>query len=148
MALLHDMRTIKNLLTVAEREAHDLGDEQPGAEHWCWRPSLSTTGPRSSSSGSPGSSSGQRSRAVHATALEGLGIAPPAGPHPGAEARGVYRSSDSAQEVFQRARVLAKDSRPAGLLGRHVVLAALEREHGTVARAIAVLGLDRAALLP
>lgn len=79
--------------------------------------------------------------ATHAAALEAVGVSPAQENLTPASARpGVYRSEVSAQEVFQRAKVLAKQDRPGGLKGSHIVRAAAEREHGTVARVLTRLG--------
>jgi hypothetical protein len=58
---------------------------------------------------------------------------------------GVYRSNPSAQELFQAAGAAARGARQR-LAGAHVVLAAADLEHGTLARALGRLEVDRAAL--
>jgi ATP-dependent Clp protease ATP-binding subunit ClpA len=86
---------------------------------------------------------------AHASALSAVGIdatgavpadtAPPQTPN-------VYRSSPSAQTVFQSASKLARSERGTQLAGAHVVIAVTELEHGTTARVLESLGIDRAAL--
>lgn len=55
---------------------------------------------------------------------------------------GVYRSQGSMQQVFQRAVEFAKrDGLP--IDSGHVLLAAIESDHGVVARALDRIGIDR-----
>ena len=61
--------------------------------------------------------------------------------------RGVYRSGVSAQEAFQAATKLASRDGPFKLNGAHVVAAVAGMEHGTAARILDMLGIDRPALL-
>lgn len=58
---------------------------------------------------------------------------------------GAYRSAGSAQELFQAAGALARRAREP-FRGAHVALAAAALEHGTLARALATLGVERADL--
>lgn len=148
MTLLDDITTIKALLTEAEQQAHALGDGAPGAEHLVLAALLLE---EDSARKMLGVNAAQFRAALvetHSEALASVGIAaaeidlPPV-----TTKRGIYRSAPSAQEVFQRARVLAKKDRPAGLHGAHIVRAAAEREYGTVARVLQTLRIDREALL-
>lgn len=133
----NDVMTIAALMKAAEQEAAALGDEQPGAEHLL----IAALGLDDSTTTLGVTCDDARSaiRAVHATAL-GAEVAMTPSTRP---LTGVYRSSNSLQEVFQRTRVLSKGER---LTGMHVVRAAAEREHGTVALVIDELGIDRAGL--
>lgn len=56
---------------------------------------------------------------------------------------GPYQSAESLKEVFQRTRVLSKGE---PLTALHVLRAAAERRHGTVALVIDELGIDREGL--
>ncbi|HQC94068.1 MAG TPA: hypothetical protein PLL22_09545, partial [Microbacteriaceae bacterium] len=84
--------------------------------------------------------------AVHSDSLADLGVAAPQLDPALPPASGAYRSEVSAQEVFQRARILSRRSR-SGLRSAHVLRAAAERERGTVARLLASLALERDAVL-
>lgn len=132
--MANDIATISALLKAAEQEAAAMGDEQPGAEH------LLVAALGLDDTVAPLGVTADDARAaivrVHATAL-GAHVDLPPSSRP---LTGVYRSSASLQEVFQRARVLSKRER---LTGLHVVRAAAERENGTVARVIDELGIDR-----
>ena len=148
MNAIQEIRTINALLTEAERQALALGDEAPAAEHLVLAALLLDDDSARVALGVDASRFREALVAVHAGALESIGVAIGDGELPSAQAKpGVYRSEVSAQEVFQRARVLAKQDRPRGLRTVHVVRAAAEREHGTVARVLSALGVDRGRLL-
>jgi ATP-dependent Clp protease ATP-binding subunit ClpA len=152
MKMLDDMRTIKQLLTDAERIAREMGEEEPGAEHLL----LSAIG---LSDGSAGRALGRldldadRIRAAlrgeQADALISAGIpretaedmaAPtPLGP---AGAPILYGAGPSAREVFQEAGRLARSSKER-LAGAHVVAAVAGLERGTMPRVLDRLGVDR-----
>jgi len=152
MKMLDDMRTIKQLLTDAERIAREMGEEEPRAEHLL----LSAIG---LSDGSAGRALGRLDldadriqaalRDEHADALIAAGIrretaeamaAPtPLGP---AGAPILYGAGPSAREVFQEAGRLARSSKER-LAGAHVVAAVAGLERGTMPRVLDRLGVDR-----
>lgn len=146
-----DTRLIAALLTTAETEARALGDAEPGAEHLLLA-ALLVDDPsardvlRQVAETVDAAAVRSAIGAVHAASLATVGVTAPDLDGALPPATGIYRSEVSAQEVFQRARVLSRGSR-AGLLSAHVLLAAAEREHGTVARVLDHLGIDRAALV-
>lgn len=147
MNIFRDVHTIKTLLTEAERQALSLGDDAPGAEHLVLAALTLEDGSARELLGVDAARFREALVAMHAAALEAVGV--PAfeeGLHPAPPRPGVYRSEVSAQEVFQRAKVLAKQDRRGGLKGAHIVRAAAERGHGTVARVLDRLGIDREAL--
>lgn len=148
MNAFQDIRTINALLTQAEQEAHSLGDDVPGAEHLVLAALLLDEDSARSLLGVDADQFRQAIVATHNAALESAGVSASEAAVGSAPAKpGVYRSETSAQEVFQRARVLAKQARPRGLKGAHIVRAAAEREHGTVARVLQRLGVDRQSLI-
>jgi len=155
MKMLDDMRTIKQLLTDAERIARELGEEEPGAEHLL----LSAIGlPDGSAGGALGTLGvdGERLRAAlreeQADALVTAGVPrdtaetltepAPLGP---AGTPLLYAAGPSAREVFQEAGKLARSAKQR-LVGAHVVLAAAELERGTLPRVLDRLGVDRGRL--
>jgi ATP-dependent Clp protease ATP-binding subunit ClpA len=152
---LRDMRTIGRLLTDAELVARRMGDERPSAEHLLLASMTLPDGTASGALQRLGVDADRLAGAIrdeHASALVAAGIdastaAAMSADQPVTPARGsgVYRSNPSAQELFQAAGAAA---RAAGqrLAGAHVVLAAAELEHGTLARALDRLGVDRATL--
>jgi len=144
-----DVRTIKRLLTRAEAEARRDGEERHGPEHLL----LAATELPDGTAARALAQVGVAPRAlrdalagVHDAALAGVGVG---GEHlPGttglqAPATGALRSTPQAQQVFTEAAALAKASTPPLLRGAHVLAAACSLERGTVARALAALGVDR-----
>lgn len=143
MSMIRDVRTIKTLLTEAERQAHALGDSAPGAEHLVLAALMLEEGSARELLGVDADRFRDALAATHAAALESIGIQTERALHPAPAQSGPYRSEVSAQQVFQRARLLAKQDRPRGLTGAHVVRAAAEQDHGTVRRVLDALGIDR-----
>jgi len=146
----HDTRLIAALLTTAEAEARALGDPEPAAEHLLLAALLVDDPSAREALDTLGAVDAAAVRlaitAVHAASLAAVGVTAPDLDPALPAAGGIYRSEPSAQEVFQRARVLSRGSR-SGLRSAHVLAAAVEREHGTVPRVLAHLGLDRGAAL-
>lgn len=146
-----DTRLIAALLTTAETEARALGDGEPGAEHLLLAallvddPSARDT-VHAVAQAVDAAAVRAAIGAVHAASLTAVGVTAPDLDGTLPPATGIYRSEVSAQEVFRRARVLSRGSRR-GLLSAHVLLAAAEREHGTVARVLDQLGVERTALV-
>ena len=152
---LRDARTIGRLLTDAEQVARRMGDERPAAEHLLIAAMAMPDGSAARVLASFDTGVAQLEDAVqeeHAAGLVAAGVDPDvaarmAEPAPilPANAPGVYRSEASAQELFQAAGAAA---RRAGqrLTGAHVALAAAGVAHGTLARALERLGIDREAL--
>jgi ATP-dependent Clp protease ATP-binding subunit ClpA len=155
MKMLDDMRTIKQLLTDAERIAREMGEEEPGAEHLL----LSAIGlPDGSAARALGSlavdADGIRAalRAEQADALVVAGVPrekaetmadpEPLGP---AGAPLLYGAGPSAREVFQEAGRLARSSKQR-FAGAHVVVAITGLERGTMPRVLDRLGIDRVRL--
>jgi ATP-dependent Clp protease ATP-binding subunit ClpA len=152
MKMLDDMRTIKHLLTDAERIAREMGEEEPAAEHLL----LSAVGLPDGSAGRALASQGVDADAIRtalrneqADALVAAGVArevaeAAADPAPlgAAGAPLIYAASPSAQEAFQAAGKLARTAKQR-LAGAHVVIAVAELERGTVARVLDRLGVDR-----
>ena len=155
MKMLDDMRTIKQLLTDAERIARDMGDEEPGAEHLLLSALALPDGSAARALDSLGvDANGFRAalRAEQADALVAAGVPREAAdamadPRPlgAAGAPLLYGAGPSAREVFQEAGKLARSSKQR-LVGAHVVAAVAGLERGTVPRALGRLGVDRARL--
>jgi ATP-dependent Clp protease ATP-binding subunit ClpA len=147
---LRDLRTIKRLLTGAEAEARKGGEELPGAEHLLLAALALPDGTAARALGRVDVDP-RRLRAaieeVHASALAAVGVAVEHAAD-GATAwhgpaTGAFRSTPQAQQVFQAAVALSKTSRPSRLQGAHVVAATCDLQHGTAARALAALGVER-----
>lgn len=156
MRYLKDMLTIKRLLEGAEREARGMGEEEPGAEHLLLSALQLPDGAAQRLLGVHGVDHDRLRAAIiaeHARALVGIGMDEEhakalASPRPlePAQGGGVFHSRPSAQEAFRAAASLAQQRRRTALNGAHVVAAVAEMEHGTAARALDGLGIDRRGL--
>lgn len=152
---VRDIRTIKQLLTGAEAEARQMGDTLPGAEHLLLSAlALADGSARRVFERLGAGADGIRSAIVahHAEALQTVGVEPIDAaallPTPDAvdPPTGAFRSSASAQGVFQEAVKVAKRDKASRLVGAHVVVAVAQMEHGTAAEALRGMGIDRHAL--
>ncbi len=144
-----DLATMNRLFPEAERLAHRDGIDEPGAEHLLIAALdlLDESGRRALQEfGIDGNQVHEAMIAQHQEALHGIGIGaddnaidalvpPPQRP------RGPYRSTPAAQALFRRATELARRDR-SPLLSGHVVLAATEVNHGTLARIFDHLAID------
>jgi ATP-dependent Clp protease ATP-binding subunit ClpA len=144
---LADMRTMKELFTLAEAEAQRAGESEPGAEHLLLAAVDLPDGSARRAFDRVGidpealrdAIAGQHDDALRSVGVEatGEGIAVP----PAAPPRGPYHSKGSAQTLFQRVTELVRSER-SPLYGAWFVLAATESEHGTTARALRRLGIE------
>lgn len=152
MKMLDDMRTIKQLLTDAERIAREMGEEEPGAEHLLLSAIGLPDGTAARALGGLGVDADRihaALRAEQADALVAAGVAretaealaEPAPLGPGG-APLLYGAGPSAREVFQEAGRLARSSKQR-LAGAHVVAAVARLERGTLPRVLDRLGVDR-----
>jgi ATP-dependent Clp protease ATP-binding subunit ClpA len=151
MKMLDDMRTIKQLLTDAERIARELGEEEPGAEHLLLSAIGLPDGSAARALGTVGVDADRLRAALReeqADALVTAGV-----PRDAAEAMTepaplgpagtplLYAAGPSAREVFQEAGRMARASKQR-LAGAHVVAAVAELERGTLPRVLDRLGVD------
>lgn len=148
-----DIRFMNALFTTAEKEAQDLGDDLPGAEHLLLAAlTLPDDSGRRALTSCAATIDDLRGAiaAAHADSLRFAGVAPEDADLPGAASvrkpAGPFQSSGTAQLVFQRAVALSKLDRPASLRSAHIVLAVAELEHGTSSRVLRRLGVDPAVL--
>jgi ATP-dependent Clp protease ATP-binding subunit ClpA len=151
MKMLDDLRTIKQLLTDAERISREMGQEVPGAEHLLLSAMSLPDGSARRALGSLGVDA-ERIRAAlrdeQADALVAVGmpreraeaLASPTPLGPGA-APMLYGAGPSAREVFQDAGRLARSSKKR-LAGAHVVAAIARLERGTMPRVLERLGVN------
>lgn len=156
-AAVRDMRTMNALIGAAEAEAHRLGDRETGAEHVLLAalelPEGSARRAIARAGADPADLRGAIVRA-HAAALAAVGIDPGAaagtaddGPAAApARRRRPVQLTANGRIVFRQATELARREPRGRLAGAHVVLAAAALEHGTAARALAALPVDRDAL--
>lgn len=146
MKILDDMKNLSALLTEAENQAHQLGDGVPGAEHLVLAALLHTDESAKELLGVTAEQFRAAIVASHADALASAGISVEEPQLSPTKTRSpFYRSEASADEVLRRTRILAKKD-GVRFESAYVVRAAAEREHGTVARALQILGIDRESL--
>ena len=145
---------MNRLLPEAERIARQQGDEFPSAEHLVAAAFSLDDGIAAAVLTEHAVDQERWLDAVrqqHQDALGSIGISVDdatldrQAPEPG-QATGPLRSRDSLREAFQRAVSLAKREN-SRLTSGHVLLAAIQPDHGTVTRTLARLGLDRTVLL-
>jgi ATP-dependent Clp protease ATP-binding subunit ClpA len=154
-AALKDMRSIAALLGDAERTARRMGDEQPGAEHLLLAAFAMGDGAAARAMARLGVDRDGVERAIVEEQAAGLvtagldaetahRLAEPAPLTPD-RGSGVYRSTVSAQELFQAAGAVARRERTR-LSSAHVVLAAADVTAGTLGRVLDRLGVERPAM--
>jgi ATP-dependent Clp protease ATP-binding subunit ClpA len=155
MKMFDDMRTIKQLLTDAERIAREMGEEEPAAEHLL----LSAIGLPDGSAARALDRLGTDADAIRAALREEQADALVAAGVPRATAEAMadpvplgpagapllYGAGPSARDVFQEAGKLARSSKQR-LVGAHVVAAIAGLERGTMPRVLDRLGVDRVRL--
>ena len=140
------------LFTGAEAHARALGDELPGPEHLLLAALDLEDGSAARACASVGLNSESFRAAIgreHDAALATVGIHAEPSASTAIEQTtpaGVFRSTGQAQEAFQRAVAVMRESGARALLGAHVVVAVAELEHGTAARALEACGIDRSQL--
>jgi ATP-dependent Clp protease ATP-binding subunit ClpA len=150
---VRDMRTIKELLTGAEAEARRAGEAQPGAEHVLLSALALPDGSARRAFERVGADPNDVREAIagqYADALRSIGVEPvddetldPPVAESGRVGGGVFRSSATAQSVFQEASKMARAEKGSQFAGAHVVAAVAQMEHGTAARALRRMGIDR-----
>jgi ATP-dependent Clp protease ATP-binding subunit ClpA len=147
---LEDVAFMNSLFTTAEREAHQLGDDIPGAEHLLLAALAMEDDSAREAFGSAGIDADALRGAVvavHDDALRSMGLAAPEILAVGEVNRGAFRSSAVAQEVFHNAVAISKKRRPRQLRTADIARAVAELEGGTAARALSSLGVDRQSLI-
>jgi ATP-dependent Clp protease ATP-binding subunit ClpA len=149
---IQDMRTVKQLLSGAEKAALRAGESQPGAEHLLLSALELPDGAARRAFARVGADPDGVAPAIaaqHADALRAVGIEPPdeeaLTPATGTKPTRWYRSNASLQTAFQRAGDLARED-GTWFNGAHVVAAVAGLEHGTAARALRAMGVERGQL--
>ncbi len=153
---IREIRTINRLFTGAEAEAQAAGESIPGAEHLLLSALAFSEGSARRAFERIGiDPAGLRPAiaAQYVDALRVIGIGPvsdelldvPASKGVVANRR-LFRATASADAAFRAAVALAKAKKPSRLVGAHIVAAVAQQEHGTAARALRAMGVDRHAL--
>lgn len=150
---IQDMKTVSELITGADKHANNLGEEEPGAEHFI----LSALGLPDGSAqrvlARLGANSDQFSQAIrqqYKDALSAIGIEGEAvdiGPESVKSEKLLQNSKPSGQALMKQLYAIKKTDKDNPLLGAHVLMVAAKIEHGVTARAFKVLGINRQDLL-
>lgn len=151
-----DIRTINALLTGAEAEARQTGESLPGAEHLLLSALALPEGSARRAFERVGADPDGLRPAIaaqHTEALRAVGIEPPddealdeAIVKDTRAGTKLYRANASLDSAFRAAGDLARADKRSPLVGAHVVVAVAQMEHGTAARALTLMGIDREAL--
>ena len=145
-----DLGTMNRLLPRAEQIAHSAAAERPGAEHLLLAALEFDDTQAQDVLGELGVTAHELQAAIaqqHTDALASIGITADdaaidaALPAPRSAPK-VYLAEGSLQDTFQRAVELAKRDKST-LRSGHILLATCDTEHGTLARALQQLGVDR-----
>ena len=139
------MKALKTLVLDAEAAAQRLGDTSTGAEHLLIAALADPDGSAGRAFARAGLDPAAYAGAVeeaHEAALHGLGLAPVDPATLGEGTRGPKKLNESAAHVLRVASTMSKTVHPHAL-GAQVVVAVTELEHGTAARALRVLDVDR-----
>ena len=148
---MYDIRFMQSLFPAAEAEAAALSEKEPGAEHLIMASLEFQEGSARRVFERVGADPDQFRQAVtsqHAASLRSIGIEDDGAtvddqmPPPPEEPNSVYRSASSARQVFPEVVKLVKRDR-SRLSGAYILLVASQMEHGTTARALAMMGVDR-----
>lgn len=151
---MHDIRFMQALFPAAEAEAAAMAEKEPGAEHLILVSLDFQEGSARRVFERIGADPDQFRAAVIAQHKEALGSVgtDEAGagiddrlPGPPDRPAAVYRSAPSAREVFPEVVRLVKRDR-SRLSGAYLLLVASQMEHGSTARALASMGIDRGEL--
>ena len=151
---MYDIRFMQSLFPAAEAEAAALGEKEPGAEHLIMASLEFQEGSARRVFERVGADPDQFRQAVtsqHAAALRSIGIEDDGAktdeqnPPPPEQPNSVYRSAPSARQVFPEVVKLVKRDK-SRLSGAYILLVASQMEHGTTARALAIMGVDRSEL--
>ena len=148
-ARLNDMATLRTLCEEAERQA--LLDQQtkPGAEHFLLAALDLKDGTARLAFEKAGADPAALRPAIarqYEDALHSIGIRRTGATGPGTERRpllanaGLYDAAPAGQALMQDLAASRKDHRP--LLGAHVVAITASMEHGVLARALRLMGVD------
>jgi len=146
----NDMRTIKALCLGAERHANAEGQQEVGLEHFVLAAiDLPDGTARKAFESVNADPDGFRSAITlqYQQALDSVGIGNDAeSPAPVPAGSGAYRSRPQVGPMLEQLANRERRDVAEPLLGAHVIAAIAATEHGTAARALKAMGIDRQAL--
>ncbi|GAA6136815.1 hypothetical protein NBRC116583_05620 [Arenicella sp. 4NH20-0111] len=149
MLRFRDMKTISKLISGADEQAHISGEEKPGAEHFVLSALNLEDGSAKRVFEKIGADTNDFRGAIkqqYTDALSSIGIngvATDIHPDPVEPNIMLHNSQPSGQELMKSLYAIKQSDKNRPLLGAHVISVAAEMEHGVVARALKVMGVDR-----
>jgi len=144
-----DMKTISKLISGADEQANSCGEEKPGAEHFVLSALSLDDGSANRVFQQIGADTNKFREAInqqYSDALSSIGISSEATettPEPVEPNKVFHNSQPSGQELMKSLYAIKQRDKDRPLLGAHVIGVAAEMEHGVVARAFKVMGIDR-----
>lgn len=144
-----DMKTISKLIQGADEQAHMMGEEKPGAEHFVLSALKLEDGTAQRTFDRLEIDSKKIQDAVktqYEEALSSVGISQEAieiDPEPIESNKVFHDSQPSGQNLMKALYALKKEDKNLPLLGAHVIIVAAKIEHGVVPRMFKVLGIER-----
>ena len=151
---LKDIRTINQLISGADEQAHIMGEEKPGAEHYLLSalklPDASALRVFESIGTDPeklkSAIKKQYTEALSSIGIDGSRIMEKE-PEPITPNRVLHNSKPSAQALMKDLYTLKKNDTHRPLLGAHVVNVVAHMEHGVAARTLKAMGIEKAVIL-
>ncbi len=151
---LQDMRTISKLISGADKQAHMMGEEEPGAEHFLLSamnlPDATALRVFERIDADPeklkSAIKKQYNEALSSIGIDGAKIMEEE-PEPVDSNQVLHNSKPSGQEVMKKLYALKKHDKDRPLLGAHVVNVVAHIEHGVVARTLKAMGIEKKAIL-
>jgi len=150
---LRDMRTIGKLIPGADEEAHMMGEEESGAEHFLLSALKLPDGTAQRVFERVGANPEQFRIAIkkqYSDALNAIGIDTKIiedEPEPVTSNRILHNSKPSGQAVMKELYALKRHDKDRPLLGAHVVDVVVRMEYGVAARAFKAMGIEQNVIL-
>lgn len=148
-----DIRTINKLIPGADEQAHLMGEQKPGAEHFLLSALKLPDGTAQRIFERIGVNSEQFQMAIkkqYCDALSTIGIDSKImtdAPEPVTSSRVLHDSQPSGQTVMKELYALKTHDKDRPLLGAHVVEVVVRMKHGVAARAFKIMGIDQNVIL-
>lgn len=149
---IQDMKTIGKLISGADEQAHTLGEEEPGAEHYLLSALNLPEGSARRVFERVGIAPNKFNDAIgkqYREALKSIGIDAELidfEAEPVETGRMFHNSKPSGQTVMKELYALKKKDKDTPLLGAHVVGVVASMEFGVAARALRAMGVDQAGI--
>lgn len=150
---LRDMRTIGKLIPGADEEAHRMGEEEPGAEHFLLSALKLPDGTAQRVFERVGADPEKFQAAIkkqYSNALSAIGIDTTIMeevPEPITSNKILHNAKPSGQAVMKELYALKSNDKDTPLLGAHVVDVVARMKYGVAARAFKEMGVDQNTIL-